>query len=290
MSYVVMDRSVEFTKMGNLRFWMMRCLMSRFSYSQIQMYKRCKLQYRYKYIDKLPAPVPETTASMVIWTTVHLLLERCYEAAQTWTIWTKSKFLNQLELIRERKKEQFYYVFTGTLRVGQAWFLCRQYASTYYDQFFWTEWEVLWTETKLQFSLTWPEWEQYQMVGFIDRVDKIWSEQIALIDYKTWRWLQTLRQSRKEQLSLYSYWYDKLYWEEVWQYRWVVYALWSWKAYSIDISRDSLEQVERDYWIILNEIQTNYFRYQMWWEDCFAPTKGSYCKYCPRKSICPKWN
>lgn len=273
--------------------------MSKFSYSQIQMFKRCELQYRYKYIDKRKAPLPEATAPMVIWIIVHSLLERCYNAVMEGQYWSRQRYLKELESLRTTMSTKFFFVFSTPSEKEQWHTLCVTYAWTYYDQFFArtpTSKKVLSTEMRLNFSLQWPDGEQYTMLWFIDRVDQVdhehWST-IALVDYKTWSGAQELRQSRKDQLTLYAHGYDAVHWESwAWagfRYQWVLYAVGAWKAHRFDITQESMQAVESEFWMILNTIQSKYFTYMMAGESTFDAKKGPHCTHCPWKSLCPEW-
>ena len=87
-------------------FYILSCIMSKYSSSQVQTYIQCPLKYRYQYVDKIPLLEFEETADTLLWKLVHKTLEKLYDDVNLSKVPSKNDLISfYYDLWEEKERE-----------------------------------------------------------------------------------------------------------------------------------------------------------------------------------------
>ena len=240
-----------------------------FSFSQLESYKTCPLQYKYQYLLKIPTPA---NAAASFGDTIH------------------------------RTLQQFYldYMADASLGLDHSLFLYKKlwsplgYTSKEYEDKMKKEGEEMLKKFFVTFHppsesiLSLEKLFKVKMAddvfvtGKIDRVDKnMDTGELEIIDYKTGRLPDEKELQKSLQLSLYAFaaHSPSLYNQPLNKVKLTFYYLQDMKKISITRTEEDIVKVKEDVTTMVEEIRGS----------SFTPKVGVWCSYCPFKMICEAW-
>lgn len=238
------------------------------SYSQLECYSVCPLQYKYRYILKIPLP---TNAAESFGTSVHRTLERFYRMMK------EAKKLSKEELLNLLKEEWIPVGYKNKTYEEKMKNRGIDMLSYYFDNFHKSDAIPLYLEQvfkiKLSASLT--------VGGKIDRIDNAGGGKIEIIDYKTGK-----RQTDKEiesslQMTVYAMAatdpnvLNKKIEDVVLSF----YFLQNGEKVSSARTGEQIEKAKKDLIIKAQDIG----------ESNFKPKVGPWCGFCDFRLICEAW-
>lgn len=250
-----------------------------FSFSKIGSFENCKLQYKYKYIDKIQTDMETIEAFMG--SQVHEALREFYDFVKhrvikpkEWLIakydelWKKN-YHDSIKIVRREYKPENYY------EKG------RQCLNDYYDEFKdFSQTKIVKTEENIYFNLNYQD-EKFPFYGILDRVDWNDKEKIFEIhDYKTSSNLLTQQDVDNDlQLPLYhlallSKWPEAKRTKLVWHYLLFNKHIQSYKT------KQELDTIQKKVIEKIKQIQSC---------EEFYPSKSALCEWCDYQDICPLW-
>ncbi len=255
-----------------------------YSFSQIQLYNKCPLAYRYKYIDKIKMEDPETTADLVLWNIVHSVLEKLYNDVNNFKKNDLDFYLKYYKDLWDYNLENKEIVVKWDAQISDFVTRWEVYISSYYNKHYpFEDIKVISTEQNIYFNLD----ENIKFRWIIDRLDKLWNDFI-INDYKTNKNLPSYeKEDLYEQQTLYAFWVKQKYWK----YFDKIYASLHFLHFDIldswEITDDLLNPIVEKYKSVINEIETKRFNFNMWQKDEFQAIENPWCRFCEFKSICP---
>jgi DNA helicase-2/ATP-dependent DNA helicase PcrA len=239
-----------------------------FSFTQLETYLVCPLQYKYQYIIKIPPP---PAAALSFGNTIHTALLRFYRNFQI------NRQIGEEELMQFFKEE---WIPLGYLslkhqqkmkKTGQE--ILRNYLNTHHSK----QLKIIDLEKPFKIKLS----TQIFLTGKIDRVNELDKGKIEIVDYKTGRKPADKEIAKSLQLSLYALaahdpsLYGKN-WEEI-----VLsfYYLTNNEKISFQKTASEINRVVEKITQLVEQIKNSNFNYK----------KGFHCQYCSFKTICPAW-
>ncbi|MCJ7611051.1 MAG: PD-(D/E)XK nuclease family protein [Candidatus Aminicenantes bacterium] len=250
-----------------------------FSVSRLSSFEQCRLQYKFRYIDRVPLAVEGIEAFMG--SRVHEALQAFYELVKLRTIksreWLEAEYddlwrensSHELKIVKPGRTAEDYREF-GKKCLGD-------YYQTYhpFDQA-----KVVKTEEFIEFTVR-HGGQTHRFCGVLDRLDWNDRERIFEIhDYKTSSTLPTQEDADADpQLGLYH-----LAVKSLWPEAEEVKLVWHYLAFNKQLesrrSARSLEALQEKTIARIQEVET-----------CrdFPPTKSSLCDWCGFQPLCPLW-
>lgn len=255
----------------------------RYSYSSLESFKNCALQFKYKYIDKLTPPI-KTTIEAFMGSMVHLALEKLYSDLKYNKLLTLEQLLDfyhkswttnfdptSTEIVKKEFTEQNYKS------------LGSDYLTTYYNNYKpFDEGKTLGLEVMLNFSLyDEVSKKSYSMIGFIDRLTLLSNNHISIIDYKTNNTPKTQEEvDNDSQLALYSIAIKE-------KYPFVEKIDLCWHFLSAGIKQISSRTPQALELLKKQTIQTIKEIEACMEKNDFVARPSALCDWCSYKSICP---
>ena len=250
--------------------------MAVYSHSRISSFENCRLQYRYRYIDLVRRDVESIEAFMG--KIVHEVLEGLY---------------GDLPLARELHPEEFGERFdalwrlrhTPNVRIVREHLSAEDYRAigrrcveSYYRRHHpFDAAEVMGCEMKLEFAI--DKQGVYQMLGFIDRIDRVGRDVLEIHDYKTGALPREGMLKRDRQLSLYEIAIRQKH-PEIREVRQVWHYLAHNRTFVETRSLDDLRKTGVD---AIRSIQT------IEATTSFPARRSALCSWCEYRDICPEW-
>ena len=238
------------------------------SYSQLDSFTTCPLQYKYRYILKIPVP---SSAALSFGDTMHRTVRAFYEAVKMGTHPTKDMLLKFLEThwsplgygdkaYQEKMKKHGIELLEG--------FYDKGYDSTRIPKDLEASFKIRITPT-----LT--------LGGRIDRVDELPDGKLEIIDYKTGQAPKTRDPGRDPQLTVYALAATDagIYQKNPDQVIVSFYFFENQEKVSATRTVDQLTAIKEDVARKAEEIATSDFR----------PTPGKHCDFCEFRLICEAW-
>ncbi len=241
---------------------------SNFSYTQLESFKTCPLQYKYQFILKVPTQV---NAAASFGDTIHRTLQQFYQefiydrsigldriVSIYNTLWTPIGFQSQAHE-KKMKKE------------GED--LLTNYLQTLHNAHI----SILGLEKLFKIRVN----RDIFLTGKIDRVDNTADGGIEIIDYKTGRKPDDKTLEKSLQLSIYALAaMDKgLYHRELEKVTLTFYYLNDMSKVSMQRSPEDIAKVKEEVENTVAEIRKNEFK----------PKVGPWCNYCSFRMICEAW-
>jgi DNA helicase-2/ATP-dependent DNA helicase PcrA len=242
--------------------------LSNFSYTQLESFKTCGLQYKYQYILKVPTQ-PNAAASFG--DTIHRTLQQFYQdymADRSVGVermleifhqgWTPLGYTSQAHEQKMKKEgEEMIKKFYETLHSGQI--------------------SVMGLEKLFKIRVS----RDIFLTGKIDRVDHQPDGGIEIIDYKTGKKPDEKELKKSLQLSIYALAaMDKgLYHQELEKVTLTFYYLQDMSKISMQRTPEDIAKVKEEVEKTVSEIRKNDFQ----------PKVGPWCNYCAFKMICEAW-
>lgn len=250
-----------------------------YSNSRIESFEKCKLQYKYRYIDRVPLKVE--TIEAFLGTKVHEALKELYD-------FVKNKIVKPKEWLLSKYEELWKKDFSDAIKIVKDELSAEEYFQKgkkslidYYDEYQpFDLTKIVKTEESIYFNLERGE-EEYRFVGILDRLD--WNDKektFEIHDYKTSGSLITQEQADNDfqlplyQLALMSKWIEAEKAKLIWHF-----LLFN-KQIESSRTKKKLMEIQD---AVIEKIKTI--------ESCeeFPPFKSALCDWCDFQEICPLW-
>lgn len=239
-----------------------------FSYTQLETYLRCPLQYKYHYILKIPTP---PTAAIAFGDSIHKALQSFYlEFVQD-----KSVGIKRLLKIFEKTWLPVGYASSShELRMkkeGEK--ILEGYFKKYHDK----RLDIMAIEKPFKIKVA----KDIYVAGKIDRVNSLAGKNIEIVDYKTGKKPEEKELKKSLQLSIYAMaatdkgLYNRKLSEVVLSFHYLQDPI----KVSFQKKQEELIETKEKIVDIVEKIRTN----------DFSPTPGRWCDFCPFKMICEAW-
>jgi putative RecB family exonuclease len=253
---------------------------AKYSVSRIGAFGQCRLQYKYRYIDRLPSEMETIEAFMG--SRVHESLKELYDRVKNRRVESKDWLLSLYNEIWEKN-------FSGAVKVVKKDLAAEDYRkkgkaclSDYYDEHRpFDRAKVVSTEEMIAFSLKDGD-EEFQFGGVLDRLD--WNDRDKIFeihDYKTSGSLLTQEEADADiQLPVYQIAIATRWPEAKQKARLVWHYLLFNKQVESSRTAAELESLERELVRRIREIESS---------ADFPSNRSALCEWCGYQVICPEW-
>lgn len=264
--------------------------MSIYSFSQLQVFQQCPRKYQYKYVDKIKEKEFESSPDLILWHSVHKVLENLYNNINVFKIPNLQDVLEDFHATRNQeieeatKEKPLQIKWQQTLEdYIRRW---EHYVNAYYKKYApFTGVQVIATESMMNFQLDTNGQQQFR--GVIDRIDKE-DDTFIINDYKTNKNLPPeQKQEYTEQLTLYGLALQQKYGKYFKQIKARLHYLHFDITDEREVTDQVLNEVVQKYSSIIEWVEHKKFAYNMGDKRAFEPIQNQYCKYCEYMSICP---
>ncbi|MFQ6070170.1 MAG: RecB family exonuclease [Candidatus Aminicenantales bacterium] len=250
-----------------------------FSYSRIECFNKCKLHYKYRYIDGLSTEVETIEAFMG--KRVHEVLKEFYDFIKHTVIKPKEWMLKRYDELWQRNFHSSVKVVKNELDVNVFYEKGKKCLSDYYDRYLpFDQAKTVKTEEKIMFPLR-AGGEEVQFFGILDRID--WNDRENLFeihDYKTSSSLISQEEADTDlqlplyQLALMNRWPEAENARLTWHF-----LLFNKKIESFR-TKEQLEELSQIFIEKIRDIRSC---------QSFPPEKSALCDWCEFQEICPLW-
>jgi len=250
-----------------------------YSFSKIESFNQCRLQFKYRYIDRITSEIETIEAFMG--SQVHEVLKEFYDFVKNvvikpkeWIIsryddlWNKN-YHDSIKIVKKEFSAEDYY------RKGKTCLM------DYYDEYEpFEQTKIVKTEEPIRFSIK-QDGIEFPFYGILDRLDWNDEEKIFEIhDYKTSATLMTQENADSDyQLPLYQ-----LAVMSKWPQAEKAKLIWHFLLFNKQIqSSRTTQQLGELQKIVVSKIEEI--------EACdeFPPCKSALCDWCDFQEICPLW-
>lgn len=239
------------------------------SYSQIDLFNTCPLQYRYRVIQKIPVPA---SAAQSFGESMHKALFAFYKAAKAGENPTKEDLVNLLD------QNWLPFGYSSKVHESKTKKAGEIMLAKFYQQAYTPNKLPLDLEQLFRLSVS----KNLKVVGKIDRVDEMPNNQVEIIDYKTGKSTSQKDIDKNLQLTIYALaMTDKgIYGKKPDDVVLSLYFLETQEKVSTKRTAKQLEEAKQLLIEKAKEIgQSN-----------FEPTPGALCDFCDYKLICDGWH
>jgi CRISPR/Cas system-associated exonuclease Cas4 (RecB family) len=250
--------------------------MGEYSYSKLETFEKCRLKYKYRYIDKIIPDIPKSIEAH-LGTTVHETLEWIYiNASQGKEVSLDEAILYYSEKWTEGRTEEILIV-NKCLTEKDYFNKGVKFIIDYYFKHNPFKDNTIATEKKVEIELD----ENKRLIGFIDRLShNLEKEEFEIHDYKTANTLPKKEDLEKNrQLAIYSLAIKKEYGTDT-----KISLNWHYLAHNERITirktEQQLESLKKEIIDLINEIENTKY---------FPPTISRLCDWCEYKNICEAW-
>lgn len=246
-----------------------------YSYSQLNTYGNCPLQYKLRYRDRIKRYTEGVEA--FLGKMVHQTLEKCYNDVRL----TRSNSLPELQTYYESVWRQNWHDEIAIVReeMTAEHYLAqgRQMLERYYHRYAPFQSDItLGTEVRLNFGL--DDSSRYKFVGYVDRLSRAADEVYEIVDYKTGGRLPTQAEADSDrQLALYQ-----IGLRQRWPNITAVRLVWHYLAFDEKLvsarNETALAELEQSMKTIVDEISD---------AAEFPPHESALCNWCEYPDLCP---
>jgi putative RecB family exonuclease len=251
--------------------------MPTYSHSRLSSFEKCRLQYKYRYIDRIRKEVQGIEAFMG--NRVHEALEKLYRDLQM----ERKPSLEELTSLYHRNWENLH---SEKIRIVKTEYGPEHYRKVgercivdfykTYDPF--QDGMTLGLEEKLGIPL--DAGGKYRMEGYVDRIVRVGAGTFEVHDYKTGGFLPSAEEIKNDrQLPLYQ-----LGVQEKFPDARDVRLVWHYLAFNQEMrsarSPDALEGMKARTLELIQRIEAT---------REFPPTESALCRWCEYQEICPLW-
>jgi len=249
-----------------------------YSYSRLETFEKCKLKFKYRYIDEIIPEIPKSIEAH-LGTVVHETLEWFYNKVMEKIIpsideviihysekWAEES-ANEMLIVNKLMKEKDYF------NKGVRFIIDYYFKHQPFDD------NTIATEKQVNINL--DETGEKRLVGFIDRlVHNIEKNEIEIHDYKTANFLPSKEDlGRNRQLALYSIGIKEEFGKDK-----DVKLIWHYLAHNEKIiikkTNNDLEELKKEVTDLINKIEST---------KEFLPNKSRLCDWCEYKNMCDGW-
>ncbi|GAB4219011.1 MAG: hypothetical protein Fur009_2970 [Candidatus Microgenomates bacterium] len=237
-----------------------------YSYTQLEIYERCPLQYKYSFVLNLPTP---KTAALNFGEIIHQTLQEFYQ------LFKINKDIDEKKLLELYKK--------NWQPVG---FLSKKHEKTYFEngkkilinylkKYHQKNLNILHLEMPFKIKIL----DNTFIRGKIDRIDKLADGKFEIIDYKTGKKPDEKELSKDPQLSIYALVLQNIFNKSLDNFVLSYFYLENEEKISLQKNENEIEKVKNKIIEKIEKIKTN----------DFTPNPGIHCDFCPFKIICEAW-
>jgi putative RecB family exonuclease len=253
--------------------------MAIYSYSRLETFEKCKLKFKYRYIDNIIPEIPKSIEAH-LGTIVHETLEWFYTQTMASIIpsmddvilhysekWTE-QYVPEILIVNRYMTEKDYF------NKGMNFLIDYYYKHQPFKE------KTIATEKKIEIIL--DETGDKKMVGFIDRlVHNEEKDEFEIHDYKTANTLPSKEElQNNRQLALYSIAVKEEFGKEK-----NVKLIWHYLAHNENIciikTNEDLENLKAEVIALINEIENT---------KQFPPNPSRLCDWCEYKNICTSYS
>jgi len=239
-----------------------------FSFSQLEVYKICPLQYKYQYVLKIPT-TPTAAESFGI--TIHQTLQQFYQNYQ------KNEKVGSKLVIDIYKKNWVPIGYTSLFHEKRMKKEGEKILKDFIKRFHPPEGKIIALEKMFKVKIE----KDLFLKGKIDRIDEVGDKKIEIIDYKTGKIPKEKELKKSLQLSIYALAaIDKgILNKNLSQVVLSFYFLNEVKKISFQRDKEEIEKVKEAIKDLVTKIK----------QEKFEPNVGLWCDFCPFKIICEAW-
>ena len=238
------------------------------SYTRISTYLTCPLQYKYRYVLKIPVPISSAAS---FGSSIHLALQKFYEMVRARKKVTKKDLLNILDKVwlpvgyKNRAFEEKMY------QRGE------KMLTDYFDKFYQAKEIPLELEQLFTIRLD----DKLKIGGKIDRVDDLGQGKIEIVDYKTGKMKSPKEIKDDLQMTVYAMAAtDKgIYHKQIEEVILSFYFLGNQEKISSTRTKEQLDSAKERLIEIAREIEAGKFKAKV----------GTWCTFCDFRLICEAW-
>jgi putative RecB family exonuclease len=251
--------------------------MPTYSHSRLSSFEKCKLQFRYRYLDRIRRDVQGIEAFMG--NRVHEALEKLYRDLQM----ERTPSVEELTGLYHRNWEKQYSAKIRIVRTEYAPDHYRKVGERCITDFYRTyhpfrDGVTLGLEEKVGIPL--DEAGRYRLEGYVDRIVRTGPGTYEVHDYKTGNSLPSAEDLKNDrQLPLYQLGIQALFPDAK-----DVRLVWHYLAFNQELrsarSPDALESLKAKTFGLIREIEST---------REFPPTESALCRWCEYQEICPLW-
>jgi len=250
-----------------------------YSPSRIGAFDKCKLSYKYQYIDGLESDL--TTIENFRGDTVHQALEEFYKLIKGGSVKPKEWLVDKYQELWEKNYTNNIKIVKKELTADDYFNQGKQCLIEYYDSYYsFNQTKIVKTEHNVEFKVK-SDGIEYPFRGRIDRLDWNDKENIFEIhDYKVTNSLMTQKEAdNDQQLGLYQI-AIKEQWPNVQKVKLVWHSLLFNKELTSSRTELQIDELQRQ---IIEKVRDI--------ESCtnFSPTKSTLCDWCDFQNICLLW-
>ena len=266
----LLEKDNKDTQLDNKEIDWNKLLPHYFSYTQLETFNLCPLQYKYSFVYRIPSP---TTHPLTFGQTIHRTLKDFYE------IIIKGIEVNKELLLEFYEKNWSREGFLSSEHVEQQYLKGKKILGDYYENNKENFGSPFYLEKEFVYKIA-PE---ISLKGYFDRVDLFPDGTVEIIDYKTGE-IKDLEKKKKEakksyQLSIYALAGKEVFGWNLDQTRLSLYYLEQNEKIFVVKNMKELIGVKEEIIQTVEKIK----------KSSFAPTKGYHCNFCAYRKICPLW-
>ena len=236
------------------------------SFSQINTFNTCPLQYRYRYIQRIPAP-PSAAQSFGI--SVHNALNKFYQQI------CKGEKPSKEDLLKTLKSVWIPLGYSSKAHEKKMKKEAKRMLENFYKQI---DWKIIPKSLEQLFAI--KIIPQLKVGGRIDRVDEI-DGKLEVIDYKTGKVMEQKDVDKSLQMTVYALAAvdQGIYGRKPEDLLLTFYFLNTGEKISTKRTRKQLQEAKKELIEKAKEIG----------KSKFEPTPGRLCNFCDYKLICEAW-
>ncbi len=243
-------------------------LLKQFSFSQLNSFKTCPLQYKYQYILKIPTT---PSAAESFGTAIHQALQKFYAE------FLKNKKINQKDLLAIFEKTWIpvgYASSTHQIRMKNEG---KKMLINFYKKLHSPDLKIIALEKLFKIKIS----NDIFLTGKIDRIDKVNKYGVEIIDYKTGKKPNEREITKNLQLTIYAMAaIDKnLFNKKLADINLTFYYLQPMEKITLKKNEEDLIKTKEEIINMVEEIRKNEF----------PADPGKHCDFCPYKIICEAW-
>jgi DNA helicase-2/ATP-dependent DNA helicase PcrA len=238
-----------------------------FSYSQLESFNTCALQYKYQHILKIPT---QPTAAASYGDSIHRTLQKFYE------LYMQDPSIGLDTLLRLFDETWLPVGYTSAAHHKRMKEEGHSMLTHFFEKFHHPHLHIIGLEKIFKIKID----DEIYITGKIDRVDKN-GDEIEIIDYKTGKQPNEKEIKKSLQLSLYALAasHERVFNFPLEKITLTFYYLQTMQKISMKRTQEELSDVSMKVKETVEQIKKNQF----------LPHVGPWCDFCPFRMICEAW-